>query len=80
MTPGVVEALERSGESPFDFLKRHEFGDWGEIDAQDQLENERSVDQRLRILSSYRTGCGERLWVITEADRSTTTLLLPSEY
>ena len=80
MTPGAMEALERSSDSPFDFLSRHQHGDWGEVDYQDRLENERSVDERLRILSTYRTRLGDRLWVITEADRSATTLLLPSEY
>ncbi len=60
-------------------LERHQSGDWGEAPAEDARENEFSVKHGFRVLSSYRVA-GERLWVITEADRSATTLLLPDEY
>lgn len=80
MTPGAQEALAASGQQPFEFLLRHQCGDWGEVDTEDAEENERSLLHGWRILSAYRTTRGERLWLITEADRSSTTCLLPSEY
>ena len=79
-TPGALAALEESGESPDVFLKRHLTGDWGEVDDHDRRENELSVVQGFRLLSAYTRSNGTKLWIITEADRSATTLLLPSEY
>jgi len=79
-TPGALEALEESGESPIDFLKRHVSGDWGEVNAEDREANEQALMHGDRLLSAYRTKLNQRLWVITEADRSTTTILLPEEY
>jgi hypothetical protein len=58
----------------------HANGDWGEVDAYDARENELSLQRGFRLLSSYTTAAGDRLWIITEADRSATTLLLPGEY
>ena len=60
-------------------LERHSSVDWGEVPKEDARENEFSVRHGFRIVSSYRVA-GERLWVITERDRSATTLLLASEY
>jgi hypothetical protein len=80
LTPGAIEALEESGQQPFEFLHRHQSGDWGDLGKEDKRENEFSVTRALRILSKYHTARGEALYVITEADRSATTLLLPSEY
>ena len=80
-TPGALAALEKAGQTPLDFLSRHVRGDWGELDEHDRKENELSLKRGVRLLSSYRTGAGDaKLWVITEADRSVTTLLLPEEY
>lgn len=79
-TPGALGALEQAGESPDSFIKRHVTGDWGELDAEDRQENEFSVEHSFRLLSSYTLKSGTKLWIITEADRSSTTLLLPSEY
>ena len=79
-TPGALEVLEDAGQLPDEFLRKHVAGDWGEIDAHDRRENEFSVVNGFRILSAYRTNKGVRLWVITEADRSSTCLLLPEEY
>ncbi|MGH9823034.1 MAG: hypothetical protein ACREDR_07285 [Blastocatellia bacterium] len=79
-TPGALEALTRAGQTPIEFIVRHQRGDWGECDPEDAKENDLSVREGFRILSVYRTAKGEKLWVITEADRSATTLLLPSEY
>ena len=63
-----------------EFLARHVTGDWGELPVEDRAENHLSLQQGFRLLSSYRTSAGDKLWVITEADRSATTLLLPEEY
>lgn len=79
-TPGVLRALEIANQLPFEFLARHQAGDWGEVDEEDRAENELSVDKGFRILSAYRTNNNVRIWVITEADRSATTILLPEEY
>ncbi len=78
-TPGALEVLERRGVSPLDLLQRHESGDWGEVCAADARENQRSLKHGLRVLSSYPVG-GGKVWIITEADRSSTCVLLPSEY
>ena len=80
ITRGAVEALKESNQNGNDFLKRHQNGDWGIVDKRDENENEISVTQGFRILSAYMTNKGEKLWIITEADRSSTTILLPSEY
>jgi hypothetical protein len=79
-TPGALAALERANQSAALFLTRHAGGDWGELDRADIAENEFSLAHGFRLLSSYRTGIGEKLWIITEADRSATTVLLPDEY
>ena len=63
-----------------EFLQRHVVGDWGQLDDHDRKENELGLQKGLRLLSAYRTHQGERIWLITEWDRSATTILLPSEY
>ena len=79
-TPGALEALAVSGESPSTFLCRHVAGDWGDLDEEDRAENELSVQEGFRILSAYHLRDGTKIWIITEADRSSTTILLPEEY
>ena len=79
-TPGALEAIGRAGQQPQEFLDRHAQGDWGEVDSHDAAENELSLQRGFRLLSSYTTRSGDKLWIITEADRSATTLLLPEEY
>ena len=79
-TPGALRALEEANQNAFEFLERHQAGDWGELCDEDKRENEFSVRNGFRILSAYRTRHDVKLWVITEADRSATTLLLPHEY
>jgi len=79
-TPGALAALEKSGQSPMEFLSRHVTGDWGEIPEEDRKENQFSLEKGFRLMSSYKTTAQDALWVITEANRSHTTLLLPSEY
>jgi hypothetical protein len=80
MTPGATEALFAAQQIPPEFLLRHVHGDWGELCAEDRRENERALRAGHRLLSAYRTRAESKLWVITEADRSATTLLLPEEY
>jgi hypothetical protein len=63
-----------------EFLDRHVNGDWGEVPEADKQANEVSVEHGLRILSAYTTSAGDQIWILTEADRSATTILLPSEY
>jgi hypothetical protein len=79
-TPGALQALAAAGQSPMEFVQRHQSGDWGEVNDEDRRENEYSVQRGFRILSAYTLRTGVRMWVITEADRSATTLLLPEEY
>jgi len=79
-TPGALAVLEKSGQSPMDFISRHVTGDWGELSEVDRKENLFSLENGFRLLSSYKTDAGDRLWVITESSRSHTTLLLPEEY
>lgn len=79
-TPGALEALAQAGQSPTFFLDRHVQGDWGEVCDEDKRLNDQALVDGDRLLSAYRTLKGERLWVITEADRSSTCILLPEEY
>ena len=79
-TPGALRLLRDAGEDPLGYLARHASGDWGELDAHDRRANEWSLKHGWRVLSSYLVGEEGRVWVITEADRSVTTLLLPQEY
>ena len=80
ITPGAQEALQEAGQAPHEFLVRHEAGDWGELCEDDHKENELSLQQGFRLLSAYCTCKGRKIWIITEWDRSTTTILLPEEY
>jgi len=80
ITPGAEEALQIAGQTAIEFLRRHMSCDWGELSDDDIAENELSLKQGFRLLSNYQTGKGQQLWIITEADRSATTVLLPSEY
>jgi hypothetical protein len=75
-----LAVLEKAGQQPGDFLARHVSGDWGDLRPADIAENEFSLHHGLRLLSTYRTSLGERIWIITEADRSSTCILLPEEY
>jgi hypothetical protein len=79
-TPGALRALEKAEQLPAEFLDRHVNGDWGDVPEEDKQENEFSVEHGFRILSAYTTSAGEKIWVITEADRSATIILLPEEY
>lgn len=78
-TPGALDLLTKFNIDSRDLLRRHLTGDWGLLSEQDAKENELSIQHGFRIWSSYPVG-DDKVWVITEADRSATTLLLPSEY
>jgi len=75
-TPGACELDVNF----FPYLLRHQHGDWGDLGEEDKAENNFSVQNGFRILSAYHTPDGAKFWIITEADRSATTVLLPSEY
>ena len=79
-TPGALAALEKAGQQPHEFLSRHVHGEWGNVPDEDRTENQFSLERGFRLLSSYCTAANETVWVITEADRTVTTLLLPEEY
>lgn len=78
-TRGVLKHLERHGIQADPYLRRHVRGDWGDVPPEDALANEQAVKCGARVLSSYEVA-GRRVWIISEADRSVTTLLFPSEY
>jgi hypothetical protein len=61
-------------------LRRHNGGDWGELDVHDLRENQLSLQRGFRLLSAYTLRSGTKIWIITEADRSSTTILIPDEY
>ena len=79
-TPGALAALEASGADPMAYVVRHIAGDWGEVDEHDRRENELSLREGFRLMSVYTLSNRVKIWVITEADRSSTCILLPSEY
>jgi hypothetical protein len=79
-TPGALEALKEAGQVPATLLARHQSGDWGDEPTEDMRENEVSLEKGFRLLSAYRLTTGVKVWIITERDRSATTILLPAEY
>ena len=79
-TPGALKALTEAEQMPLEFLARHITGDWGDVCKDDWNRNDEALIDETRLLSAYRTRLGTKLWIITEWDRSVTTLLLPEEY
>jgi len=79
-TPGAMAAFKVTNEHFSQFLDRHARGDWGDVGADDARENDLSVAEGFRILSAYTLSDDTRIWIITEADRSSTCVLLPGEY
>lgn len=80
ITPGALLALVEANQSAVALLKRHAYGDWGNVVADDWQANDRALQEGSRLFSAYTLATGCRLWIITEWDRSSTTLLLPVEY
>jgi len=80
MTPGGLEALEDAKADIQRLLMRHVSGDWSEMVEEDQRANHEAVLEGGRVFSSFRLANGVKVWIITEADRSYTTILLPEEY
>jgi hypothetical protein len=78
-TPAALRVCEAQGVAPLALLRRHAGGDWGDLCAADVQANVEAIQHGLRVLSSYALG-QDKIWVITEADRSSTCLLLPEEY
>ena len=79
-TPGALDALKQADETPTALLDRHITGDWGDLEEDDKAANETALMDGSRVFSGYDLKTGEKIWVITEWDRSSTTLLLPGEY
>ncbi|WP_426115981.1 hypothetical protein [Massilia sp. PWRC2] len=79
-TPGALHAMTELDFSPLALIHRHATGDWGDLGADDQQQNLVAIRSGLRVFSSYKIGASVKIWIITEADRSSTTLLLPDEY
>lgn len=79
-TPGALVVMQGLGISPAALLGRHRRGDWGNLDAEDKQRNDSALVDGSRIFSAYQVAETVRLWIITEADRSATTILLPEEY
>ena len=79
-TPGALDALAKAGQNGAELFDRHRRGDWGEVNTEDCAANDRAVTDGDRILSAYLLKDQTKVWIITEADRSVTTILLPDEY
>jgi hypothetical protein len=79
-TPGALAALRKAGQQPGEFLTRYVNREWCDLSDEDRKENDYNLAHGFRLLSSYRTNAGDKLSIITESDRSVTTLLLPDEY
>ncbi len=79
-TPAALEVLAASGETPAPYLRRHECGDWGDVCSADKGANDWALRNEGRLLSVYKALGGEIIWIISEADRSSTCILLPDDY
>ena len=79
-TPGAISAMAKSAQDPAVLLARHRNSDWGEVSPDDGLANDQAIQSEDRILSAYFLPDRTKVWVITECDRSVTTILLPEEY
>jgi hypothetical protein len=79
-TPGALDALGRDQERIADLISRHAIGDWGDLSVHDRKANNDALKDGELLLSAYSIGLGVKIWIITERDRSVTTILLPREY
>jgi len=79
-TMGALVAFARALDEDLNYyISRHANGDWGEVDEHDRKANQYALEHGLRVMSVYTLRTGEKIWIITEADRSVTTILLPEE-
>jgi hypothetical protein len=79
-TPGALDAIDQSGDRLIIFLFRHAAGDWGDLSLEDMRANAQALKEGTRLLSAYHLKDGTKIWIITEWDRSVSTVLLPEEY
>jgi hypothetical protein len=79
-TPAALRAMQEAVAQPRDYLQRHLSGNWGVVNNEGRHANDRAVREGKRILSVYRLNDGTKIWITTEADRSATIILLPSEW
>ncbi len=79
-TPGAIQAMAAAGQDPAVLIDRHRRGDWGEVGQEDWQANDQALQSGGRLLSAYTIGDDVRIWIITEADRSSSCVLLPDEY
>ena len=79
-TPNALAVLNEASVTPMELLHRHLSGDWGDLDPEDAKQNDYAVTHGSRVFSAYKLDTGEKVWVITEADRSSTCVLLPEDY
>jgi len=79
-TPAALNALEKAGQNGAEFLDRHAMGDWGDMCDDDRKANDEALIIGERLLSAYKLKDETKIWIITERDRSVTTILLPGDY
>ncbi|WP_013627510.1 hypothetical protein [Rubinisphaera brasiliensis] len=79
-TPAALEMLQRHGRTPLEFITRHHQGDWGDLCEEDRNTNETALNDSSRLFSAYKLSEDDRIWIITEADRSSTCVLTPECY
>jgi hypothetical protein len=77
-TPNALSRLTQ--EDILRAIQRHQSGDWGDVDAHDREANNRALTEATRLFSVYHSVTGVKFWLITEADRSVTTILMPEDY
>jgi hypothetical protein len=81
MTRGAIQAFEEAQDEPWKYINKHSMGNWGEVDQEDWKANDEALlDGDRRMFSAYQIKGGQKIWIITEADRSSTCVLLPEEY
>jgi hypothetical protein len=79
-TPGALHAFTLIPEHPLPYLSQHARGEWGDLCTEDALANDQALEGGGRLFSAYKLRDGTKIWIITEADRSSTCILLPEEY
>ena len=80
VTEGADHALRETGETPEVFLRRHQAGDWGDVSEETRRKNEEALKDGARLESVYHTSGGEKILVVTEADRALTSIMVPDEF